>query len=115
MTRPLYCNQRRYTTRPTAPGDKGRPQGAAKLNPVLTRRKLFCNDKLSQRGGGALVLHSPLLALRNLAELLADDSYNSPLRAGEVISTGTLTLAMPVSPGETWTTKVRAWKNLSLL
>jgi 2-oxo-3-hexenedioate decarboxylase len=68
--------------------------------------ELFCNGKLSQRGGGALVLDSPLLALRHLIELLAKDSYNPPLRAGEVISTGTLTLAMPVSAGETWTTKV---------
>src|SRR5215471_16553422 len=68
--------------------------------------ELYCNGKLSQRGGGALVLDSPLLALRHLTELLANDSRNPPLRAGEVISTGTLTLAMPVSAGETWTTKV---------
>jgi 2-keto-4-pentenoate hydratase len=68
--------------------------------------ELFCNGKLSQRGGGALVLDSPLVALRHLIELLANDSYNPPLRAGEVISTGTLTLAMPVNAGETWTTKV---------
>ena len=44
---------------------------------------------MSQRGGGALVLDSPLLALRHLIELLANDSHNPPLRAGEVISTGT--------------------------
>src|SRR6516162_6832587 len=68
--------------------------------------ELYCNGELSQRGGGALVLDSPLLALRHLIELLANDSHNPPLRAGEVISTGTLTLAMPVSAGETWTTKV---------
>ena len=68
--------------------------------------ELYCNDNLSQRGGGALVLDSPLLALRHLIELLANDLHNAPLRAGEVISTGTLTLAMPVSEGETWTTKV---------
>ena len=52
------------------------------------------------------MLDSPLLALRHLIELLENDSYNPPLHAGEVISTGTLTLAMPVSAGETWTTKV---------
>jgi len=70
--------------------------------------ELYCNGKLSQRGGGALVLDSPLLALRHLIELLANDSHNPPLRAGEIISTGTLTLAMPVIAGETWTTKVTA-------
>jgi 2-oxo-3-hexenedioate decarboxylase len=67
--------------------------------------ELHCNGKLSQRGGGSLVLDSPLLALRHLVELLAEDLHNPPLQAGEIISTGTLTLAMPVRAGETWTTK----------
>ena len=68
--------------------------------------ELHCNGKLSQRGGGTLVLDSPLHALRHLVELLAENPHNPPLRAGEIISTGTLTLAMPVSAGETWTTNV---------
>lgn len=67
---------------------------------------LHCDGKLMQRGSGALVLDSPLLALRHLVELLATDAHNPPLRAGEIISTGTLTLAMPVKPGEQWTTGV---------
>jgi len=70
------------------------------------RVELYCDGKLSQRGSGALVLDSPLLALRNLVESLASDTHNPPLRAGEIISTGTLTLAMPVSAGESWTTRV---------
>jgi 2-keto-4-pentenoate hydratase len=68
--------------------------------------ELYCNGKLSQRGSGSLVLDSPLLALRHLIELLANDPHNQPLGAGEIISTGTLTLAMPVSAGESWTTTV---------
>ena len=67
--------------------------------------EFYCNGKLSQTGGGALVLGSPLLALRHLVELLADDPDNRPLQAGELVSTGTLTLAMPVSADECWTTK----------
>jgi 2-keto-4-pentenoate hydratase len=66
---------------------------------------LYRNGKLSQRGGGALVLDSPLLALRHLVKLLANDVHNPPLGADEIISTGTLTLAMPVKAGESWTTK----------
>lgn len=68
--------------------------------------ELSCNGALSQRGGGALVLDSPLLALRSLVELLASDPHNTALRAGEIVSTGTLTLAMPVAAGEAWTAKV---------
>lgn len=70
------------------------------------RAELYCDGNLSQTGGGALVLNSPLFALRHLIKLLANDPYNPPLRAGEIISTGTLTLAMPVRAGQTWTTKV---------
>jgi 2-oxo-3-hexenedioate decarboxylase len=69
--------------------------------------ELHCDGKPVQRGGGALVLGSPLLALRHLIDLLADDRHNPPLRAGEIISTGTLTLAMPVKPGERWSATVR--------
>lgn len=68
--------------------------------------ELSCDGKLMQRGSGALVLDSPLAALRHLIDLLAGDPHNPPLRAGEIISTGTLTLAMPIKPGERWTTKV---------
>ena len=67
--------------------------------------ELYCDSKLVQRGGGSLVLDSPLRALSHLVKLLANDPHNPPLCAGEVISTGTLTLAMPVKPGERWTTK----------
>jgi 2-oxo-3-hexenedioate decarboxylase len=65
---------------------------------------LSCDGAVSQKGGGALVLGSPLNALRHLVDLLAQDRHNPPLRAGEIISTGTLTLAMPVAAGQTWTT-----------
>jgi 2-keto-4-pentenoate hydratase len=67
---------------------------------------IYCDGTLSQEGSGALVLDSPLHALRHLAELTAHDAHNPPLRAGEIISTGTLTLAMPVAAGQRWTTKV---------
>jgi 2-keto-4-pentenoate hydratase len=68
--------------------------------------ELYCNGKLSQTGGGALVLDSPLRALHHLVNLLAKDPHNPPLGAGELVSTGTLTLAMPLNAGETWTTRV---------
>lgn len=68
--------------------------------------ELYCDGKLSQRGGGALVLGSPLLALRHLTQVLAAAPDSRSLQAGEIISTGTLTLAMPVFAGQRWTTRV---------
>lgn len=80
------------------------------------RAELFCDGRLSQTGGGALVLGSPLSALRHLVRLLAEDPFNPPLGAGEIVSTGTLTLAMPVEAGQIWTAKVHgiALEDISL-
>jgi len=61
------------------------------------------NRKVDE-GIGANVLDSPLYALAHLVELLAIQPDFEPLRAGEIVSTGTLTDAHPVAPGETWST-----------
>ncbi|MGB6350495.1 MAG: hydratase [Pseudolabrys sp.] len=83
------------------------PRKAEWLRELATfKAELYCDGQLSQRGGGALVLDSPLLALRHLVELLANDPHNPPLASGEIVTTGTLTLAMPVNAGQAWTTKV---------
>jgi 2-oxo-3-hexenedioate decarboxylase len=58
-------------------------------------------------GGGALVLDSPLNALAHLVEVLATLPEQPPLAAGEIITTGTLTAAMPVAPGQTWTARFK--------
>ena len=47
-------------------------------------------------GGG------PVVALAHLAELVGTIPGAPPLAAGHVFTTGTLTRALPVSPGETW-------------
>jgi len=65
---------------------------------------LFCDGRHIDRGNAANVLDGPLAALRHLVGLLAHDPINPPLAAGEIVTTGTLTRAMPVKPGETWTT-----------
>jgi 2-oxo-3-hexenedioate decarboxylase len=68
---------------------------------------LYCNGTLADRGHASNVLGSPVSALRHLVGLLAQDKVNPPLKAGEIVSTGTLTRALPVSPGETWKTVLR--------
>jgi 2-oxo-3-hexenedioate decarboxylase len=64
-------------------------------------------EALVDRGTGEIVLGSPLAALGHLVELLAKQPEAPPLAAGEIISTGTLTDAHPVAPGETWSTEIR--------
>ena len=54
-------------------------------------------------GVGANVLDSPALALAHLARVLAGQPQFPPLAAGEIVTTGTITDAWPVAPGETWT------------
>ena len=57
-------------------------------------------------GRGTNVLDGPVSALRYLVDMLVRDQINPPLAAGEIVTTGTLTRALPVSAGETWTTEL---------
>jgi 2-keto-4-pentenoate hydratase len=54
------------------------------------------------RGVGANVLDGPLHALAYLTRVLAHQREFAPLQAGEIVTTGTLTDALPVHPGEHW-------------
>ena len=65
---------------------------------------LFCDGLVIDRGHSANVLGGPVSALRHLVDLLARGSNDPPLAAGEIVTTGTLTRAMPVRSGETWST-----------
>ena len=56
-------------------------------------------------GGGALVLDSPLLALAHLLSVLQQQPDRDPIQPGEIVTTGPLTAAMPIQPGQTWSTE----------
>ena len=56
-----------------------------------------------QHGHARNVLGGPIQALAFLVAELARFGCTDLLRAGELITTGTLTDAMPVTPGQTWT------------
>lgn len=68
--------------------------------------ELSCDGKEMDRGEAANVLDGPLKVLAHMTAILSKDRYNPPLTAGEIISTGTLTRALDIKPGETWTTTV---------
>ena len=76
----------------------------AKLPDVEAR--LFKGEELKDRGVGANVLGSPLISLGYLVDLLQKQPDAEPLRAGEIITTGVLTDAHPVAPGEIWRTQI---------
>ncbi len=67
---------------------------------------LYRNDELVDKGHARNVLDGPLCAVKHLLDLLKDDPYNPPAAAGEIITTGTVTKAFPVGPGDTWRTQV---------
>jgi len=66
---------------------------------------LRCGDAV-EHGHSRDVLDGPLSALKHLVGLLDRDAHNPPLAAGEIVTTGTLTRAMPVKAGERWSTEL---------
>jgi 2-oxo-3-hexenedioate decarboxylase len=81
------------------------PQLAAALPRLHV--ELLRNGESVDSGVGANVLDSPLAALGYLVEVLGRQPEAPPLAPGEVISTGTITDAHPVRPGETWSTRLK--------
>ena len=65
---------------------------------------LWKNGVLADSGVGANALGHPCGALAFLAQLLTRQPDFAPLAPGEVITTGTLTAALPIGAGETWAT-----------
>lgn len=92
----------------------GRPVAVEARDHAMWREALASFDitlardgEPQDRGNAANVLGGgPLTALSHLVELLPLDSEAPPLAPGEIISTGTLTRALPISPGETWSTVI---------
>ena len=68
--------------------------------------ELSCDGTVVDAGTGSNVLDGPVQALMHLAKVLDRDAQNPGLRAGEVITTGTLTRAFPVVAGQAWSTRV---------
>jgi 2-oxo-3-hexenedioate decarboxylase len=60
------------------------------------------NGELRDRGVGANALGHPAAALAHLAAVLATQPQFEPLAAGEIVTTGTLTAALPIAAGERW-------------
>ncbi|MEP9387486.1 fumarylacetoacetate hydrolase family protein [Mesorhizobium sp. KR9-304] len=71
--------------------------------------RLSRNGEFADAGTGANVLDGPVQALAHLVAVLGKDRLNPPLGAGEIVTTGTLTRAFPVVPGERWATEIEGF------
>lgn len=68
---------------------------------------LTCDGRLVETGRGCNVLGSPLTALAHLLSVLANQPECLRLQAGEIVTTGTITTAQSIQPGETWQSELR--------
>jgi 2-oxo-3-hexenedioate decarboxylase len=84
---------------PVEPGQRDALFAALPTFKATLRR----NGAVVDSGVGANVLDGPAHALCHLRDLLASQPLFPPLAAGEIVTTGTLTDAWPVAPGEVWT------------
>jgi 2-oxo-3-hexenedioate decarboxylase len=73
--------------------------------PTLTVTLLKDQQRVD-KGSGKNSLRSPALCLAELASALSRDAASEPLAAGELVSSGSLTDAHSIAPGETWTAVV---------
>jgi len=64
---------------------------------------LYCDGELKEEGSSATVLGNPLNSILHLMQGLAAEG-RPPLEAGAIITTGTITAAYPMAPGQRWTT-----------
>ncbi len=70
------------------------------------RLELLCDGALKDQGEGRRVLDGPLQALRALVDAMAAVTPHWQVSAGDVVTTGTLTDAWPLAPGQRWTTRL---------
>jgi 2-oxo-3-hexenedioate decarboxylase len=88
----------------------GEPQDAERFGADLVSQLERFTITLSRGGNvlghgrGSNVLGSPLAAAAHLISLLAKQPQAKALQPGELVATGTLTRALPILAGDTWTT-----------
>jgi 2-oxo-3-hexenedioate decarboxylase len=90
-----------------------RPDGIAALVDELPRFKvrMSCsnsskNGDFVEEGSGRNSLKSPALCLAELSAAIVRRFPTEPLRAGEIVSSGTLTAGHPTDRGDLWTVEV---------
>lgn len=70
------------------------------------RLTLACNGRDVEEGEASIVLDGPLDALRAWVDAMAVQTPHWSIRAGDIVTTGTITDAAPLHPGERWQTRL---------
>ncbi|MFN8936053.1 MAG: 2-keto-4-pentenoate hydratase [Pseudomonadota bacterium] len=68
--------------------------------------ELLCDGVVKDRGQGSIVLDGPLRALQAMVEAMAGTTPAWRIAAGDVVTTGTITDAWPLVPGQRWSTRL---------
>lgn len=68
--------------------------------------ELFCDGQSKERGSGAIVLDGPLNALRLWVDAMAQYTPAWRIVPGDLVTTGTITDAWPLQPGQCWQTRL---------
>lgn len=79
-----------------------------KLGPELAalQVELCCGERVVDRGVASIVLDGPLNALRLWVDAMAAQANPWPIGPGDVVTTGTITDAQPLAPGQRWHTRL---------
>jgi len=67
---------------------------------------LSCDGKSCERGRGSNALGSALIAVAHLIAVLSTQQQTLSLQQGEIVTTGTLTAALPICAGQIWSTSL---------
>jgi len=82
----------------------GRGDLAAQL--AALRLTLSCHGRDVEEGSADIVLDGPLHALRLWVDAMAERPERWPIVAGDIVTTGTITDAAPLAPGQRWQTRL---------
>ncbi|MFL6279435.1 MAG: 2-keto-4-pentenoate hydratase [Vicinamibacterales bacterium] len=89
----------------------GPPQPVERFTSLSHRLRTFTitlakDGSIAAQGTGSNVLDGPFPAALFLVRVLRDQQLFDCIRPGEIVTTGTLTPALPIRAGETWTTSL---------
>jgi len=68
---------------------------------------LSCGDDELEQGKGSNALGGPFKAVWHLIRVIEKQPHVSALQSGEMVTTGTLTAALPICLGQTWKTNLK--------